>query len=359
MWPVGANVLVFNMVDDSAQGGTPPAASDGDAWIVNNWGGTPTDGHVAVYKDRSWNDLGYPAEGDIVVVQGGGTGTPGGSFAGQGGHMLRYNGSTWDSYGMNAHVQVIVSLRDSFYKGQIWASNGNQSWYRVDAFPISGSEDNFMSLDANGMPQDSGEDAGSFAAAVHAAEHLDTGTDALQHWVSMYLPIADALDGSTPPAAIETITSTNKIQVRKFAGAAANEDVFLSFEVPYNWSGSLYYRVIGWITEATGPASGESVGFLLSAGNIADAVSLSQALGAAAQSNYDNLYAGFVRDQYDRFITALSGAVTVANMAVGSTVMLNLARDYDYGVADAYEQDVGISGIILYYQVTTKDTPVP
>ncbi len=360
MWTAGVKVVALNMLDDSDQGGVDPADVGGGAYVVNNWA-TQTDGHVVVNMTRAWYDLGLLRAGMVVAVNGGdGEGVPAGSFASFVGRLVRYDGSDWHLYASNASALDVVSDVDTYYKGQRWTWDAEGGWKRAAEFPLAGTEGDFVSVGADGMPEGSGSSASTFAAATHASGHLATGADPMEHWVSIYVPISDMIDGATPPAAIETITDgAAKIVVRKFAGAAANEDVQFTVEVPYNWSSGLSYRVVGWITEATVPAADEGLGFLMSAANIGTSERLSKALGATQASSIPDLLDLFVNTTYDRFITEQSGLVAVANMAVGATIMLKLERDYDYGGADAYEQDVGVSGVLLYFKVTSKDTPIP
>jgi hypothetical protein len=92
--------LVLKMVDDSDQGGSPPTASAGDAYVVNNWGGGFTDGDIVEYDGTSWNVIldeggaGEPADGTRVIVT---TGTAAGSFTGREGDVATYDatGDTW------------------------------------------------------------------------------------------------------------------------------------------------------------------------------------------------------------------------------------------------------------------------
>lgn len=115
MFPVGVEVVVFNMISDVAQSGSPPtAAFVGESWVVNTWGGGYTDGEFRVWDGSSWHPCGSVRPGVIVVVNMSGMGTPAGSFSGLTGKLLRRNDADdgWVEYGGNYRPLMAMSRTD-------------------------------------------------------------------------------------------------------------------------------------------------------------------------------------------------------------------------------------------------------
>lgn len=159
----------------------------------------------------------------------------------------------------------------------------------------------------------------------------------------IFIPIGWAIDGATPPDAKETIVSTNKIDVRQFAGDADN-DVFVPFEVPPDLSGiSVKFRVICIVTNATGPVN-KGIAFFLKGASIGNGDALGAALGTAVKSSIT----GRTDSQYDRIVTNWSDDVIITDLLAGETSLLSLYRDISDD-DDDYVQKIGVVGIELKY----------
>ena len=166
MHAFGTEVMSFNMLTDEDAGRVDPVgAFIGDTRIANNWA-TKTDGHIYMWSGAAWTDLGVPLAGCTIVVNGFNAARPGGSFGTFDQAVLRWDGAAWLLHGANAQVRIVTSATDLGMAGQIWAGNYS-GWSRVDGLPVSSSgEDNLVSFDASGMPQDSGYSAADFASTT-------------------------------------------------------------------------------------------------------------------------------------------------------------------------------------------------
>lgn len=175
------------------------------------------------------------------------------------------------------------------------------------------------------------------------------GTKAPADFYDYYeISIEAGIDGAVAPDVAEVLSSTNKAVIRQFSGAA-NQDVFLSFEAPPDLktgATGLYFRVIGFVSNATAPAENETIIFNLTGASIANSELLSSAFGAAVASTYT---APATLAQYDRVATPWSNLVTITGLAAGETIMLNLLRD----TTDTYAQKFGVAKI----QVKIMRTP--
>ena len=164
------------------------------------------------------------------------------------------------------------------------------------------------------------------------------------------IPINVCRNGSSGPAALSTLTSTYSVDVRDFAGTGADEDVYCDWEVPNDFTGStVTFRVVGWVTNGTGPST-EGVAFFLQGASVADGELLSSTHGTAVKSSFaDESHA-----QYDRVTTDYSGAVTITGIAAGETAILKLYRDIS-DADDDYEQDFGVAKIQIKYDRNMVD----
>ena len=152
---------------------------------------------------------------------------------------------------------------------------------------------------------------------------------------------------STPPEAASILTSTHKVVVRNFAGTTANEILYFSWQPPYDLTGgTITFRPICFVTNATAPADSETIIFTLEGASIGDSDLLSSALGTAVASTFtaDATYA-----QYDRLAGAWSSAITITDLAAGETVLLELIRDQG---TDTYAQDIGLWAIEIKFSRT-------
>ena len=159
------------------------------------------------------------------------------------------------------------------------------------------------------------------------------------------IPIEWALDGTTPPDAVEIITSTHKIPIRKFQGATANQDVLISWPVPHDLSGiTVKFRVRGWVTNATAPVNDETVIFTLDGSSVGNSELLSKALSGAPISSTFTADATYA--QYDRWATVWSADLTVTDLFVDEDVMFQLIRDQ---ANDTYAQKIGVAWLDIEY----------
>lgn len=176
-----------------------------------------------------------------------------------------------------------------------------------------------------------------------AAMKKVTTADLLKVQEYEFLPIVWAINGAAPPEALTTLTSTYSVDIRNFDDAT-DEDVYFIWQVPSDISGTtITYRVICFVTNATGP-SNEGVSFFLQGNSLGDGDILSGALGTAVESNATAL----THSQYDRFATSWSAAVTITNLAAAETAVLKLYRDISDS-QDDYAQDIGVAGIEIKY----------
>lgn len=151
------------------------------------------------------------------------------------------------------------------------------------------------------------------------------------------------LNGASGPEALSVLTSTYNVEVRNFDDAA-DEDVYVVWQVPFDFYGlTIKFRVITWITIATGPVN-EGVAFFLQGASIGDGKLLSSAHGTAIKSSW---VAGS-HAQYDRVATLWSGDITIPGIIAGETCVLKLYRDVS-DTDDDYAQDIGVETIQLKY----------
>lgn len=244
----------------------------------------------------------------------------------------------------------------------IWLiTGGSAAWedaaVGTDVFVLgvlSGTDGNMASFDVNGQFVDSG------VGVDHAVRHVIGAGDQLDHYRSVFVPVAEMLDGNSPPAAASTVApggaaATGRVSVRDFDPASVETLVF-PWEVPVGWNGELYYQVVGWITNATAPAANEGVAFSLAGFSCGQGDAIQGAFGASVMSKIADLAGAGVDAQYDRFITAISAAVTVTNILARETAMLRVQREIGE-VEDDYAQDVGVAGVVLYYKAAPGDMP--
>lgn len=163
-----------------------------------------------------------------------------------------------------------------------------------------------------------------------------------------YFDISNGLDGAAPPEVATVLSSTNKVVVRNF-DPASDEDLLFDWDVPGDFYGTtITFRVITFITNATGP-SNEGVAFFLQGASIGDGDILSSALGTAIKSSWT----GKTEVQYDRIATAWSAAVTITDILANETTLLKLYRDISDG-DDTYAQDVGASRLQIKFKRLLK-----
>lgn len=163
--------------------------------------------------------------------------------------------------------------------------------------------------------------------------------------VEVFIPIDWAEDGAAPPEAAAAVASgTGSIRARAF-DAAADEDVIISWRVPNNIyeAGLVKYKVHTVVTSATGPSS-EGYSFQLSGFSLGTNDGLNGTYGTEVTSEIGSLTAS----QYDVVDTDQSADVTITGLLRDEIAILNLHRDTD-DATDDYAQDVGVTGITIYY----------
>jgi len=145
------------------------------------------------------------------------------------------------------------------------------------------------------------------------------------------------------------VNSPAILPIRKFDPTTQEEVSFL-WEVPDDIQADdgIYVTVVGAISEATAPVSGEGVVFQAAGYCVGTGDELGKTWGTAQHSQETDLHGAGVDAQYKRFRLSTSAKITVTDLAAGELVVLRLYRD----VADSnddYAQDVGISGIRVHY----------
>lgn len=164
------------------------------------------------------------------------------------------------------------------------------------------------------------------------------------------IPIEWALDGTTPPDAVEILTSTRKIPIRKFQGDTGNQDVLIPWSALKDLTGgTIKFRVRGYVSEATAPTDTQTVIFTLAGTSIGNSELLSKALGSAVSATFT---AGDSSVQYDRWSTAWSAAVTVTDLAADEDVMFQLIRDQG---TDTYAQKIGVAWLDVEFTRTVSN----
>lgn len=161
-----------------------------------------------------------------------------------------------------------------------------------------------------------------------------------------FLSIADAVDGSVPPAAAsDLVDSAGRVKIRKF-DSSTSEDVAWMWNVPMDAdvSAGIKVKVKSFISEATGP-SGEGVSFLFTVYPIADGDPLSYGGTPASQWLAKT---GMTLSQYDAALTAFGAQLDPPSMAPGDSLAILFARDPSQG-DDDYAQDIGVVGVEIEY----------
>lgn len=152
---------------------------------------------------------------------------------------------------------------------------------------------------------------------------------------------ADLLeDGTTPPDAAADLTVSNKTWRYRDFDHAQTEDAFFSLLIPSGY-GTVKYRVMGAITNSTGP-SDEGVAFTLAGYSVGDNDALSGTFGTAVTITKT----GMTFSQNDIFFTDWSGELTITDAAEGELACFQFTRDHDHA-DDDYGQKIGVIAVIL------------
>ena len=168
--------------------------------------------------------------------------------------------------------------------------------------------------------------------------------DALQlSWEIDVIPISWSMDGVAAPGTLTTLSDTNKARYRDFSGSS-DKDVFLEWEVPYgiDTTKGAFFQVEGFITNATGPVSGQTVKFGLRGTFLGSSDPLSQSMGPVI-TVAKTFESGFA--QNDRFDSGWSRKISVSSLAAEKLSILNLKRD----TTDTYSQAIGVGWLKIKY----------
>ena len=133
--------------------------------------------------------------------------------------------------------------------------------------------------------------------------------------------------------------------MRKFSGTVDN-DLTLKWPVPKDIDLTLgiKYQVLWAITEAAGPSS-QVIDFELAGYSVGPGDDIDGTFGTAVAS----ATASITQAQNTNGITALSGKVTVTNLARGETAFLNLTRKSAGAEADTYPEKLGVYEVRIFY----------
>jgi len=166
------------------------------------------------------------------------------------------------------------------------------------------------------------------------------------------IEVSAGINGTVAPEALSLLTSTNSIYIRNFDGAA-NEDLLFVWEVPFDFTGStVQVATKNWVSNATGPATGEVVAYSITGVSVGASELLSSAQGSAVTSSF-TVAASPTYVQYDSLTTAYV-TVTPTGIAAGETVFFAVTRLAT--TTDTYAQDVGLAKLLIKYsQAKTND----
>lgn len=165
------------------------------------------------------------------------------------------------------------------------------------------------------------------------------------------IKIGNAFDGTSPPAAEETITSgSGAVSVRKFSGTTT-EDVQIALEINENLIAAegVQFKVISFVTETTTP-SAEGVAFAIDGYSVSDGENLNQSFGTEVVTSRT----GLTLSQYDRIDSGWSNDLDISP-AGSDMVQLRLSRPHDH-TDDTYGQDIGIAYIKIRYRMNVVET---
>ncbi|RKX27327.1 MAG: hypothetical protein DRP45_01360 [Candidatus Zixiibacteriota bacterium] len=261
-----------------------------------------------------------------------------------------------DEGGVLKLVQYTDTLSNCRWKvvygvGEWYLSSDSTKRHHYDGNVVGATENNLASFDSEGNIKDSGYAGTDFAAVEHASEHLAGGDDELAYRGEVFLPITEAFSGSDSPPSVAKLFSDlpGAVWVRKF-DSTSQEDLTFAWEIPDDVvaANGIRVTVVGVITEATAPASGEGVVFGVKGFSVGNGIGLGQSFGTAQTSKEDDLYAAGVEVKGDRFNLSQSVPITLPKFTAGDLAFINLYRDVADS-ADDYSQDVGISGIRILY----------
>jgi len=313
------------------------------ATLLSLAGLTETNGGIPYgTADNAYAWLAAGAQGTLLM--GNGAGPPSWLGAGTAGYFLIGAGAADPVWTTQPTLTSLEGL--TFTNGDIIYASGADTLVVLD----SGTA-NYV-LQANGAAAPTWVELDvSKDPSPQLGGNLDLNTHEITIKDVDYLPIGYADDGTVAPAAAAAISSTNKVKGRAFDGAA-NEDVYFTWQVPFDFTGSsVTFSVVCWVSNGTAPANGEIVAFSLSGASIGNSDLLSTAQSGTQTSS---LTADATYAQYDRLETAYSSAMTITGLAAGETVIFLLTRLAT--TTDTYAQDFDVAGInIKYSRALTND----
>jgi hypothetical protein len=237
-----APVQVLRLKDDSDQGGAPPAAVAGEAYVVNNWGMGYTDGDIVEYDGAIWNVIvanvgGAPPDLTRAIIDP----TPAGSFAGQDDDIAQYNAgtATWLFTSPADGDQCVVIGNGSVYENQtfiydlvadVWINMGTTIFHNAlinlnwsAAGHIIDSDVNFTGWAAAGVKrpltywtsQTDGSDTTGDGGITNPFQNIQTAVDLLETAGVAGTIIVDG-DSSTPQNV--NVGAINYVPIAIFGG---------------------------------------------------------------------------------------------------------------------------------------------
>jgi len=160
------------------------------------------------------------------------------------------------------------------------------------------------------------------------------------------LPAASAMNGTVAPGSLTVLTSTNSVEGRSFSGTA-NNDIIYAWRVPMDFVGSvIYVATANWVSNATGPATGEVVAYSVTGASIGASEGLATAQGSAATSSL-TVAASPTYVQYDYLETAYVAVTPGGTIAAGEKCIIVLTRLATS--TDTYGQDILHDELLIKY----------
>lgn len=158
-------------------------------------------------------------------------------------------------------------------------------------------------------------------------------------------PIAEWIDGSTPPAVLQTlIDGFGRVDIRQFSPSSVQK-VILPWEVPGDMkiASGVKFKTVGYTTSTAGNPSGLS--FKMSGYMIGNGGALSGTFGSEVETNV--IISAYAANT--RFETGWSSAIPLSGLAAGDTAMLQFERD-SADPDDTETNAVGVANILLKYE---------
>jgi len=234
-------VDVLKMVSDADQGGSPPVGpSDGDAYVVNNWGLGFTTNDIVEWDGSVWNvvqagSFGMLPDGVRCIVKKTGSS---GSFASESNKIGTYNGVTasWEFAFSNDGDAAVIKGNGSIYEGQVfiydvatnnWGSTGSATPHNSTSMKQGGTTDEYFHLtqdelnslagmDKTSQPniywisKSTGDDTNGDGSINKPFETID---EAVTVGTGLYTQTMIVLDGDDYSAETITVPAAKKVSI--------------------------------------------------------------------------------------------------------------------------------------------------